>query len=223
VGLAFGIKALVGWAQGPTSWEAMSKEVSRDYGGLKVSDKTAAGFFGQYGISESEAWADRKPLTSSPAFIQFMYQQAQEQGKLGLYLASLGKMATGSGIADYLTPFKKGLQSGDYSALDALWASNPWVAKNNLGSKVAGGLGSLYLPSASGMGATTAQVAKGPTTVTVRTGDSPLVINIYGGGHDLVSRVRNEVIPIIIEHLDRGNTGLREAVSRSVRITQGAY
>ena len=36
VGLAFAGKALANWAQGPNSWEAMSKEIGRDYGGQSI-------------------------------------------------------------------------------------------------------------------------------------------------------------------------------------------
>jgi hypothetical protein len=223
VGLVFAGRALAKWAQGPNSWEAMSKEIARDYGGLKISDKTSAAFAAQFGITEKEAWADRKAITSSPQMLMFMYQQAQEQGKLGKYLASLGKLErSGVGKADYLTPFKMGLQSGDWSALNTQWSSAPGMAK--LGAKATGGLESLFLPSASGMVASTkAAAATGPHIVNVRSGDSPLVVNIYGAGHDLVSRVRTEVIPLLKQHLAGGNTGLREAVTQAVRQTQGAY
>jgi tape measure domain-containing protein len=227
-GLAFGVKALVNAIQGPNSWQAMSKEISRDYGGLKVSDKSASSFFKGFGITEKEAWSDRKQLTSSPAFIQYMYSLAQQQGNLGKYLASLGHMAIGKDKVDYLTPFKMGLQSGDWSALNALWAGPVAASNSKLGAKITGGLESLFLPSASGMSAATAASVKtsngqSPSMVNVRTGDSVLTIHIHGAGNDLVQRVRKEVIPIIMEHLDRGNTGLRESVAHAVRITAGAY
>ena len=156
--------------------------------------------------------------------ISFMYQQAQQQGKLGKYLASLGKLDTAHAAdQDFLTPFKMGLQSGDFSALNSLWASSVAGTKG-FGAKITGGVGSLLLPSASGMGTTTAQVAKGPTSVNVRTGDTVLQFHIHGGGDEhLVSLFEKRIIPSLKKHLTGGPTGLREAVTRAVLSTQGAY
>jgi hypothetical protein len=233
VGLAVGVKALVGWAQGPNSWEAMSKEIGRDYGGLKISDKAAAGFASKFGITEPEAWGNRKEITSSPQMLAMLYAQAKEQGKAAAFMGSLSRLSTaGSAGMDFLTPFKQGLVSGDFAELNKLWAGTAGALKG----KVTGGLESMFLPKMAGMnlqnGLSTesgaralagAQVATGPKTVMVKTGEQTINVNIYGAGHDLVARVRTEVIPLLKQHLAGGSSGLAEAVSMAVRKTARAY
>jgi hypothetical protein len=223
VGLVFAGKALAKWASGPNSWEAMSDEIKKWHGGLNISDKAIAALSKSFGISESEAWKDRGHIMESPAFTAFLYGQAREQGKLGQYLASIGGRG---GAVDYLTPFKKGLVSGDFSALNATWAAS--LKGSKLGSKVTGGAGKMFLPSATDINPATAAAIKSTNetktqTINVTAPQSPITIHIHGAGNDLVSRVKNEIIPILKQHIAGGNTGLRDEIVRAVRVTQGAY
>jgi hypothetical protein len=211
---AYGIYKLVDKIKGPNAWEAMSKEISRDYGGVNFSAGAAELFGKQFGITEKEAWGVRKNITSSPAMLQAIAAAAQQQGKLSKFMGSLTSVGISPtvGSVDMLTPYKKGMATGDWSALNDTWAKT--IAGTDFGSRVTGGASSMYL---GGSGATSSP------TFNVSTGNSPITIHIHGAGDDLVTRIKRDVIPILKEQMTGGNSGLREAIVRAYNQTARAY
>jgi len=233
VGLGFGIKALVGAISGPSSWERLQRETKKHYGGLQISSKQFAAFGKQFGLTEGEAQGERSRIMGSPAMLSFMYQQAQQQGKMAQFLGALSRAPINSKERiDLLTPFKMGMQSGDWTALNNTWLTAA-SREGNLARKLSGGMSSLFLqpgtasfPRAANSispfgGVIQPQAASRNLSVT--TGPTAINITIHGAGDDLVSRVRREVIPILKEQMTSGNTGLREAIVRAFNTTAGAY
>ena len=77
----------------------------------------------------------------------------------------------------------------------------------------------LTIPGQSGRSAEEQRQAAG---VNVRGGDMNLTIHVHGGD-DLVTTVKNKVIPILRREMEAGNTGLRESIRLANARTQGAY
>ncbi|MFA5388034.1 MAG: phage tail tape measure protein, partial [Candidatus Paceibacterota bacterium] len=99
MGAILGGIALADWASGPNSMEAASKEIARDFGGVKFSDKNVEAYYTSLGITEPQAWDYRAQLNRTPVMIQQLALAAEQQGKLDDFLKSLeaSNKATGSG------------------------------------------------------------------------------------------------------------------------------
>ena len=215
---AKGIKNLVGKIQGPNSWEALQKEIARDYGGVTVGSETIKQLSEGMGVTEKEAWGVRKNLSISPAFLAMIASAAEQQGKQDAFLKSLEKVGTSWGEFNFRTPFEEGLASGNFAKLNDMWSN-----VSNLGdafdSRATGGQESMWLAQAL---ETMAEVSAVPKEVNI-TSESPIALNVYGAGEDLMLRIRAEVIPILIQEMTGGNSGLREAIVKAYETTAGGF
>lgn len=147
VGAYIGIKELVGAFSGPNSYEALTKEIARDYGGVNVPEEVIKAFLDATGISEPEAWDIRKNISSSPAFLLGVVGKfAEEQGKINEFLTSLEKLQTSWGTFNFRTPFETGLESGDWSALNDMWESISKIGTEDI-TTAADNFGDLLIPS----------------------------------------------------------------------------
>jgi hypothetical protein len=109
-------------AMGKNAYEAGSMEVSRDFGGINVGEDEFKGFLGGYGISEPQAYPNRKNLLSSPDFLKDVaWQAAQAQGKTEEFLKSLEKVGTSWGTFNFRPAFDLGRLTGDWSELNKVW------------------------------------------------------------------------------------------------------
>lgn len=248
----YGLYKLVKKIQGPNSWEALEKEVTRDYGGIKISAENIEKFAKSFGITEKEAWDYRKNISASPQFIGMMATAAEEQGKLNEFLKSLEKMGTSWGEFNFRTPFEQGLASGDWTALNNMWASISKIGDAKFGKIVTGGSSAMLLgeqPITAENTASAIQTSVGiggmlatpvseqlnklitalqekqatPTSLAIETGSTPIYLTIEGAGDDLVTRIKNEVIPILIKEMTGGNSGLRDAIVKAYNLTAGGF
>lgn len=119
-GLAAGIPALVNKIQGPNSYEAAAKEISRDFGGVQLSPEQVKAMFDYMGVSEADAWKNRAQLLRTPlAYAQYI-EAAKQQGKLDSLLAASDKDGSMWGM-----PMSGAIQSainGDPSALNSSYS-----------------------------------------------------------------------------------------------------
>lgn len=214
---AKGIKNLVGKIQGPNSWEALQKEIARDYGGVTVGSDTIKQLSEALGVTEKEAWSVRKNLSSSPAFLAMIASAAEQQGKQDAFLKSLEKVGTSWGEFDFRTAFEEGLSTGNFAKLNEAWSKTSNLG-DPFGKLATGGEEGLFLQALEAM----AEVSAVPKEVNINS-ESPIELNVYGAGDDLIARVKAEVIPILIAEMTGGNSGLREAIVQAYETTQGAY
>ncbi len=142
--IAKGIKSLVGAITGPNSYQAASKEIARDYGGVKVTDQEVKTLMDQAGISESKAWDIRKNITMSPAFLKAIGEQAQQQGKMDQFLKSLENVGYGVKAGDYRAAYEEGELTGDWTKLNDLWSKTANLA-DGVEKKVAGASKALMI------------------------------------------------------------------------------
>ncbi len=135
-GLAIGgpIGALIGGGVGAIGKIiAGSKEVTRDFGGIKYSDAQVQAMYNQMGFSEERAWPDRAFLNRSPVMIQQLAAAAEQQGKMEEFLKSLEPGGKGSWGKDMRTPVEIGMITGDWSELNDVFkdlAQNDKYFKN---------------------------------------------------------------------------------------------
>lgn len=235
----FGIYKLIGKIQGPNSYEAAAEEAERDFG-VSMNPKGIQALFDALGVSEPQAWDIRKSLLSSPGGLLFMAKYAEEQNVLDKFIARLANVQTSWGSFEFKTPFVKGLQTGDWSDLNAAYVSAFSVDKK-LNEKLPNWRSVLLLPNTGTAAAgeeeeipsfqfggrvpadTLAFLHRGEMVVPANNNNSwPITINYYqnlsvpitaaGGVGDLVQEVKSKVIPILKREMLGGNTGLREAV-----------
>lgn len=116
-GLASLGKAIGGLITGPNSWEALSKELQRDYG-IKASDQAIMKFAESLGISESRMWGMRSNFEASPIFLaQFSGAIAETNGQMEPFLQRLTSI-----MGVNLRPaFEVGQITGDWTDLNALF------------------------------------------------------------------------------------------------------
>jgi TP901 family phage tail tape measure protein len=112
------IGKIIGAISGPNSYEAGSKEVARDFGGIKYSDKEVQAMYNQMGFSEERAWSYRAFLNRSPVMIQQLAAAAEQQGKMDEFLKQLEPGGKGSWGMDMRTPVEIGMITGDWSELN---------------------------------------------------------------------------------------------------------
>jgi hypothetical protein len=124
-------------ATGKNSYEAGSMEVSRDFGGISVSQDEFKNFLNSYNISESQAYPIRKNLLSSPDFLKDVaWQAAQAQGKTDAFLKSLEKVQTSWGVFNFRPAFDVGRLTGDWSELNKIWKESKLGDIKNLSEDV---------------------------------------------------------------------------------------
>ena len=198
----FGGMALANWAKGPNSYQAGAKEVKRDYG-LQFKPKDIASFFSGIGVSEPEAWGQRAPLLMSPQFQQFAIARGQtsDMSKFG---------------PEWEAAYEKAM-IGNWGDYNELFLGE--MSKNPDAIQMPDWYDRLTIPGQSGRSAEEQRQAAG---VNVRGGDMNLTIHVHGGD-DLVTTVKNKVIPILRREMEAGNTGLRESIRLANARTQGAY
>jgi hypothetical protein len=187
-GLAVGIPKLIDAISGPDSWEAMVKEVARDYGGVKIDTKTAQQYSNSFGITESEAWGIRKNITSSPQFLEILYSLAQQQSKTDAFLASLSKMGTSWGTFDFRTPFESGLQSGNWDALNQMWGVTSSLGDAGFGTRTSAGSSKMYLANSFGAGNADFSSAVGSGMVyggNYASSSPTVVVNVNGNNYGM--------------------------------------
>lgn len=107
--------------QGMNSYEATSKEVSRDFGGLKMSDKDVQAWMDSVGLNENEVWSKRQNMKTSPSFLLEAWEKAQSQGREQDFLRSLENVGTSWGEFDFRKAFEVGRLTDDWSALNEIW------------------------------------------------------------------------------------------------------
>lgn len=112
------IGKIIGAISGPNSYEAGSKEVTRDFGGISYSDAQVQAMYNQMGFSEEKAWSNRAFLNRAPVMIQQLAAAAQQQGKMDEFLKSLEPGGKGSWGMDMRTPVEIGMITGDWSELN---------------------------------------------------------------------------------------------------------
>lgn len=145
-GAFFGGRALADWASGPNSYEALEKEIARDYGGVDVPKEVIAAFLDAVGISEAEAWDVRKNISTSPAFLLGVVGKfAEEQGKIEEFLQSLEKVQTSWGNFDFRAAFEEGLNTDDWTALNDMWKNISDIGSGSI-TKLADDFEGLLLP-----------------------------------------------------------------------------
>lgn len=158
-GSYFGIKALIGAFSGPNSYEALTKEIARDYGGVNVPEEVIKAFLDAVGISEPEAWDIRKNISSSPAFLLGVVGKfAEEQGKVNEFLKSLENLQTSWGTFDFRAPFETGLETGDWTKLNEMWESISKIGTGDI-TTAADNFADLLLPSVESAAAEAANAA----------------------------------------------------------------
>jgi len=134
-GAAIGGVALADWAKGPNTYEAASKEVSRDFGGVKISDDQYKAFMDAAGISEGQGWGSRAQMNRSPEFlINTLLPLAKAQGKMESLLASFdknGSQGAGQGSwggISFRSAVELGNATGDWSKLNEIWTETKGLA-----------------------------------------------------------------------------------------------
>jgi methyl-accepting chemotaxis protein len=110
-------------AMGKNAYEAGSMEVSRDFGGIQMSQDDWKGFLDQNQISESDAYPIRRNIQTSPEFLQTLYGYAEQQGKVDEFMKSLEKIGYGT-TNEFKGAFDVGRLTGDWSQLNKVWKEN---------------------------------------------------------------------------------------------------
>lgn len=120
-GLAIAIPSLVKAIQGMNSYEATSKEVSRDFGGIKMSDADVKSWMDSVGLNENEVWSKRQNMKTSPSFLLEAWETAQSQGREQDFLRSLENVGTSWGEFNFRDAFELGRLTDDWSKLNEIW------------------------------------------------------------------------------------------------------
>jgi hypothetical protein len=117
-----GIQSIAKAITGPNSYEATSKEISRDFGGISVSDKEVQSWMSSVGLKENQVWDIRQNMKTSPSFLyEVGWAAAEAQGKTEEFLKSLEKVGTSWGEFNFRTAFEIGRLTGDWSKLNEMW------------------------------------------------------------------------------------------------------
>jgi hypothetical protein len=123
------VEGLVKWAQGKTNAEAGISEISRDYGGIKMSKDVYNQVVESMGLDKDsgDLWRARGSVAASPAMLQQMFELAKQQGKMGDFMDRMNNWLTYTGPhGDASQALKIGEITGDWTKLNELWKQSQY-------------------------------------------------------------------------------------------------
>lgn len=199
----YGISKLIGAIKGKSTYQAFADETRRDFG-VNIGLGPIKAFLDQMGISESQAWKIRGQLMLSPQYQAFLmsmgYNPQNKRADLANQYASAQQGRWGPWNEWFLNQYaneEPGTFKGIEDWFDKLTIPNAFYPANSNQSS---------------------------QPVSVRNGDMNLTFVIHSkDAGDYERMTKERIIPIIMREIDKGNTGLRDSIAKTIRITAGAY
>ncbi len=128
-GIAKGIGSLVGLAQGKTNAEAGMDEISRDYGGVKMSEDIYNQMVESFGFQKDSGalWGARGSVAASPQMLAKEFELARQQGKTSQFMGRMNDWLTYTGPhGDASKALQIGELTGDWTKLNDLWKQSQY-------------------------------------------------------------------------------------------------